>query len=89
MAFGVLNQKLLAPFFNAQIGHMVTKSYKVSINAIVFISSKMIEAIVTLSYSQIINYLKRSKPEETGVFLKILPYQLIITILIISAVILK
>ena len=50
-AFGVLNQKLLAPFFNAQIGHMVTKSYKVSVNAIVFISSKMLEAIVTLTYS--------------------------------------
>jgi hypothetical protein len=58
LAIGFLNQKILSPFFNATIGNMVTKSYKVSINALVFICSKFVEIIITKSYSLALKVLK-------------------------------
>ena len=59
--FGFLNNKLLSPFFSTYIGKLINKSYKVSILASIFISSKILEALFGLATKQATNYIKSTK----------------------------
>ena len=86
---GILNQKIISPFFSATIGGMVTKSYKVSINAFMFISSKIIESVIKGAYAFSLDVMRKKEMVAQAEFYRFVPYCMIILILCASFFVLR